>query len=128
MTLPTPQGWEVLEAFTQAAPLYADADDLHDVLRTMAKKRWDALRTSVLRKLGELPVEPSFFDPEKEATFYEEKLQKLKYLNRCSAQAQVLHMNPGLAWRLGEVDVFANRGKHPLYLEGGYGSQAPKPK
>ena len=86
--------------------------ELHKILRDMVMKRWRALRLAVLQRLGEPDRrdDQAAFDHEEEAIFYAAKHQQLDRLKSEAVQAQSLHLNPGLAWRRGQPDVFTNAG------------------
>ena len=116
MTLPTAEGWKVLQAMGRAALVYSGVD-LHKILRDMAIKRWKALRSAVLHKLGERDcVEHSPFDPGTEAAVDQEKWDQLERKKREAARAQSLVLNPGLAWRTGRPDVFPNPGAFEIHV------------
>ena len=69
MTLPTEEGWKVLQAMKQAA-LVHNVNELHKILRDMVMKRWRALRFVLLQKLGEPDRrgdDPADFNYEEEA-------------------------------------------------------------
>ena len=128
MLLPTPQGWEVLNALRLSVPLQTTAEGLHNVLRKIAKRRWKALRISVQGKLCEFPSEPTDFDPEAEEEFYSQKFLTLEKLKAQHADSQSSRWNPGKAWRQNETGTFVNRGDHALYPGGQFGNPVPVPK
>ena len=124
MTLPTEQGWEVLRAMRQAALVHTGVE-LHKIFFDMVMKRWRALRLAVLQRLGEPDRrdDQAAFGHEEEAIFYAGKYHKLDRLKSEVVQAQSLHLNPGLAWRRGQPDVFTHSGGILCTLETDTGRQ-----